>query len=255
MPNFESWSHTLIIELFRTKYERQLVENNSELSSLSYFTSQNNQQNNLIPSDHIPQMFYSPFFSIPMNQYIQNNQFNQINQFNQFNQFNQINQFNQFNQFNQYRSFPNPRFNYQQFNNNQYTKYNNNNYGNNYGFQRGNRTYRGGYYKNNRNNYNRQYQQSKNNEKENNKNKIDLNEYNKLETPEERKEYLGEIIFKAIENASIIEEKKVDIETIGKITGMILELPNRNEIFEILEDSSVLNYRIEEALNLINRKS
>ena len=73
-------------------------------------------------------------------------------------------------------------------------------------------------------------------------------------TPEERKEYLGEIIFKAIENASIIEEKKVDIETIGKITGMILELPNRNEIFEILEDSSVLNYRIEEALNLLNWK-
>ena len=87
------------------------------------------------------------------------------------------------------------------------------------------------------------------------KKKIDLIEYNNLKTPQEKKEYLGEIIFKAIEDSSIIADKNVDIETIGKITGMILELPNRNEIFEILEDSSVLNFRIEEALNLLNWKS
>ena len=84
---------------------------------------------------------------------------------------------------------------------------------------------------------------------------IDLSEYNKLTSPEEQKEYLGEIIFKAVENSPISEEKKFDIETIGKITGMILELPNRNEIIEILENSSILNYRIEEALNLLNWKS
>ena len=131
-----------------------------------------------------------------------------------------------------------------------------NNYRNNYGYQRGNRTYRGGHYKNNRNNNNRQYQQSKNNEKENKKNNIiDLNEYNKLKTPDERKEYLGDKIFKAIENSSINEEKKMDLETISKITGMILDLPDRNEIFEILEDSSVLKNRIEEALNLIYNES
>ena len=260
LPGFESWSHTLIIELFMTKYERQLIENKEELTSLSYFTNQNSKENIQPIPGKLPlspiyqqQMFPIPFF--PFNQY------NQFNQFDQFNQMNQFNQFNQFSQFNQFRNFQNQRMNYQPMNNNQIMNYNNNsnnNYrNNNYGFQRG-KGHRNNHYRNNRNNYyNRQNQQKSidNIDNKNKNNKIDLSEYYKLKTDEEQRDYLGEIIFKSIENSQIIQDKKVNVQTIGKITGMILELPDRNEIIEILENSSVLNSRIEEALNLLNWKS
>ena len=249
LPGFESWSHTLIIELFMTKYERQFIEKD-ELSSLSYFTNKNSPENfhnleekSINSSIYPPQMFNMPMFP-----------YNRFNQFDQFNQINIFNQFNQFNQYHQLLTYANQRFNNHQKNNNQYMKYNNSSYKNNYGYYRG-RGFRGGHYRNNRyKNYNKQNYQ-KNDENENYKNKIDLNEYNKLKTAEEQREYLGEIIFESVKNSSIIKEKKVDIKTIGKITGMILELPNRNEIFEILENSSILNNRIDEALNLINSKS
>ena len=252
LPGFESWSHTLIIELFMTKYERQLIDNKEELSSLSYFTNQNNQENN----DNLTkiQQIYPQQMMFPVPNF---GAYNQYNQFNQFNHFEQFNQFNNFQNFNQFRYFPHQRFNYHQMNNNQFMNYNNNNFRYNYGNQRG-RGFRGGRHRNDRNNnikaYNNiQYQQK--NEAEKTNNKIDFNEYYKLSSPEEQKEYLGEIIFKSIENSSITEEKKIDTETIGKITGMILELPDRNEIFEILENSSILDNRIEEALNLLNWKS
>ena len=139
-----------------------------------------------------------------------------------------------------------------------YNNNSNNNYrNNNYGFQRG-KGHRNNHYRNNRNNYyNRQNQQKSidNIDNKNKNNKIDLSEYYKLKTDEEQRDYLGEIIFKSIENSQIIQDKKVNVKTIGKITGMILELPDRNEIIEILENSSVLNSRIEEALNLLNWKS
>jgi hypothetical protein len=243
-----------------TKYERQLIENKEELTSLSYFTNQNSKENIQPIPGKLPlspiyqqQMFPIPFF--PFNQY------NQFNQFDQFNQMNQFNQFNQFSQFNQFRNFQNQRMNYQPMNNNQIMNYNNNsnnNYrSNNYGFQRG-KGHRNNHYRNNRNNYyNRQNQQKSidNIDNKNKNNKIDLSEYYKLKTDEEQRDYLGEIIFKSIENSQIIQDKKVNVKTIGKITGMILELPDRNEIIEILENSSVLNSRIEEALNLLNWKS
>ena len=250
LPGFESWSHTLIIEIFMTKYERQLIDNKGEdLSFLSYFTNQNTQENKFNNfSVNIPQIYQPQFIQMPIMPY---------NQFNQIEQFSQINQFNQFNQYNHYRNFPNQRFNYNQINNNQYMNYNNN-FRNNYNFQRG-RGYRGNYHRNNRTNSNynnhKKNHQQKNLENENKNNKIDLSEYYKLTNPEEQKEYLGDLIFKSIENSKIMEDKKNDIDTIGKITGMILELPDRNEIIEILENSSILNNRIEEALNLLNWKS
>ena len=36
----------------------------------------------------------------------------------------------------------------------------------------------------------------------------------------------------------------MDMETIGKITGMILEIPNENEIIETLEKPSALDARV-----------
>jgi hypothetical protein len=251
LPGFESWSHTLIIELFMTKYERQFIDSNdNELSALSYFTYQNEPKHfsNTINSPPLLQMYPTQFFQIPMNN---------------FNQYNS--QYNQFGQFPQLRLFPNQRFNYPQMNNNQFINYNNNNFGyGNYGF-RGQRFSRG-YHRNNRNNnyhnnynnntynnnYNKPYQQKKNDGDK--KNKIDLSNYYKLTSEEEKKEFLGEKIFKAIQNSSLINSKNIDVETIGKITGMILELGRHRDIIEVLENPSILNSRIEEALGLLNWK-
>ena len=219
LPSYESWSRTLIIELFMTKYERQYAEN-QEFNTLNYYANLNNQNNN---SNYYN---FNPFFpiykplppqmlpiSIPLNT---NMTFKEQN-------------------------FPLP-------------------YGGNYNY--GYQQRRGGYHKNyrgNRNNYyyynkNKKYQNKKMKKEENekeNKNKIDLNEYNKLQTEEEKKDFLGEKIFNAIENSQYIITNNVDIVTIAKITGMIIKLPDQNEIIEILENPNILNNRIQEALNLI----
>jgi len=143
-----------------------------------------------------------------------------------------------------------------------------NNYGNNYnyGFKKnwrgGNKNnYRNNYRNNNyrgnkkNNNNNRQQKNDLNEEnKEINKNKIDLTEYNKLEDEGEKLDFLGEKIFKAIEDSQIASERKIDINTISRITGMIIGLPDKNEIIEILENPNILNSRIEEALKLLEGK-
>ena len=225
LPGYESWSRTLIIELFMTKYERQFAEN-QELNTLNYYANLNNQNNG-------------------------NSNFYNFNQF-MYNQLPQMYPMQM--QVNQNRPFrgqkfpmsfqPNYNFNY------------------NYGYQQ-RRGYQKYYRGNRNNNYynknkNRQYQ-NRNNKKEgyenknkDNKNKIDLSEYYKLEKEEDKKDFLGEKIFNAIEKSEITAEKNIDVETIGKITGMIIGLPDQKEIIEILEDPTILNNRIEEALNLLN---
>jgi len=226
LPGFELWTRTLIIELFMTKYERQNAEN-KELNALSYYTNVNNHNNN-------PNYYnFNQFF--PM--------YNQMTPMMQFPMA--MSQMN--NQNRQYREqkFPVPYLGAY-------------NYGYNYGYQqrrggnhrrfRGNRNYE--YY----NNRNRQYQNKKVKKEENvnkNKNNNDLSEYYKLETEEDKRDFLGEKIFIAIEQSDIAAEKNIDQEIIGKITGMIIELPDPKEIIEILNDDKILNSRIEEALNLL----
>ena len=117
-------------------------------------------------------------------------------------------------------------YNYPYQNNNQYRNYNN--HGN---YRRG-RGRTGGWQK--KNYKNRQYQNSE--EEVNKKNKIDWIAYNKLKT---------------IEENEIIKNKNVSKEQIGKITGMIIELPNIYEVIEVAENNEILNDRIEEALNLL----
>ena len=70
---------------------------------------------------------------------------------------------------------------------------------------------------------------------------------------EEKKEFLGERLFIAIQENPNIVGKNIDIDTIGKITGMIIEIPNEKEIIEILEKPSVLDSRVMEALTLLNK--
>jgi hypothetical protein len=132
-------------------------------------------------------------------------------------------------------------YNYPYQNNNQYRNYNN--HGN---YRRG-RGRTGGWQK--KNYKNRQYQNSE--EEVNKKNKIDWIAYNKLKTIEEKREFMGEVIFRKIEENEIIKNKNVSKEQIGKITGMIIELPNIYEVIEVAENNEILNDRIEEALNLL----
>ena len=85
------------------------------------------------------------------------------------------------------------------------------------------------------------------------KNNFDYESFNKLTTIEEKKEFLGERIFTAIQNSlNKTGDNNVSLETIGKITGMIIEIPNEKEIIEILEKPSVLDSRVKEALALLN---
>ena len=204
LPGFESWSKPLIIELFMTKKERQLVEN-TEMNNMNYFMPQNNLG---------PYQYSFPYYSYPQtNQWLPQ----------------------QFNNYSNNYSYGYKRNYNRGGNKNNYRIYRNNNF-------RGKKNY------NNRQQYNNEIEEKKN------KNKIDLTEYHNLESEQDKKDFLGEKIFKAIGDSAIASEKKIDMETIGKITGMIIELPDKKEIIEILENPAILRNRIEEALNLLEWK-
>jgi len=76
-----------------------------------------------------------------------------------------------------------------------------------------------------------------------------------LEDEMARKDYLGEFIFKKIENHEFTQRKNITIDTIGKITGMILGIDDLHEIVEISKDNSQLTLRIQEALELLEGDS
>ncbi len=79
----------------------------------------------------------------------------------------------------------------------------------------------------------------------------DINYLNSLEGYDAKKDYLGEFIFKQIENHPIALEKNFTIDNIGKITGMILGIDDIKEITEIAKNSNLLNSRLKEALDLM----
>lgn len=79
---------------------------------------------------------------------------------------------------------------------------------------------------------------------------IDMAHFNSLDEDGKR-DYLGEQIFKAIEESPIAVKNNMTIDTIGKITGMIINIPDMNEVIEILKNDNTLNMRINEGLELI----
>ncbi len=110
----------------------------------------------------------------------------------------------------------------------------------------------------NNNDNNKENNNKKNNEDVSNivKNEIkdfDLESFNKIESEEDKREFLGEQIFKAIENSPFAIENKLDYDIIGKITGMIIGLPDINEVIHILSVENSLNERIKEGYNLLNK--
>ncbi len=66
-----------------------------------------------------------------------------------------------------------------------------------------------------------------------------------------QKDYLGEYLFKKIERHPIAHNKSLSMETISKITGMILGIGDINEIYEITVSNESITARIEEALGLL----
>jgi RNA recognition motif-containing protein len=72
-----------------------------------------------------------------------------------------------------------------------------------------------------------------------------------MEDDTSKRDYLGEFIFRKIENHNYSESNNLTLDIIGKITGMILGIEDVNEIIDICRNSDHLSSRIMEALNLL----
>ena len=221
LQGFESWTKALMIDYFISKDKRQnMIQNN-------YYGIQNNAM--IFPPGIPPQ--YPPYPPVMMPMPIPN-QYNSPYMWNTG-----IYKNNGYN--NNYK----PRFN-------------------NKGYQhRGRGGHRGGYYKNNyqkKNNNDKKNENTNINSQMNNNNKVEENKlfdyekYNSLSTKEEKKDFLGERLFNVIQEHLKNTGVNVGVDIIGKITGMIIEIPDENEIIEILEKPSVLDSRVKEALSLLN---
>ena len=239
LPGFEGWNKPLIIEYFMTKNERQLIQNQD----------MNNYYMNP-PFNHKPSPNYIPGISPIPNPHFIPNQFHPGMHGQMF------------------PHMPMPmRMPMIQFNNyNNYGHYNNynNNYNNNFYYK--NRGRGGKRFYNNKNN-NRNYYKGPNNKynkerKDNDEikeehiintdNLFDMDEYEKLESEEAKKNYFGEKVYLAIEESQLAVDKKLNSDDIAKITGMIIEIPI-DEIKETMENSTLFNNRIKEALNLLQK--
>ena len=239
LPGFEGWNKPLIIEYFMTKNERQLIQNQD----------MNNYYMNP-PFNHKPSPNYIPGIPPIPNPHFIPNQFHS-------GMYGQM-----------FPHMPMPmRMPMIQFNNyNNYGHYNNynNNYNNNFYYK--NRGRGGKRFYNNKNN-NRNYYKGPNNKynkerKDNDEikeehiintdNLFDMDEYEKLESEEAKKNYFGEKVYLAIEESQLAVDKKLNSDDIAKITGMIIEIPI-DEIKETMENSTLFNNRIKEALNLLQK--
>ena len=106
---------------------------------------------------------------------------------------------------------------------------------------------------------NNNYQNDNNNNQTNNELSVNsemfnINYFNNIENNEDKKSYLGEIIFKQIEEHPLAQEHNMTMDTIGKITGMIINIDNINEIIETCQNKKLLTSRINEALGLLGQK-
>ena len=228
MEGFQSWSKPLIIDYFMPKDKRQ------NMIQTNYYGIQNNPM-------VYPGMPATPFVPYPqmMMPIPFSNQYKQPYMWHQGNYKNNG------------------------YNNNYKQRYNNGGYP-----HRGKGGHKGGFYKNNYQKKNNNERKNENNTNTNNvntpnidnntntteeKKNFDYENFNKLTTSEDKKEFLGERIFTAIQENLNNAGKDIDIETIGKITGMIIEIPNEKEIIEILEKPSILDSRVKEALSLLNK--
>ena len=92
------------------------------------------------------------------------------------------------------------------------------------------------------------------NQNNNSSNKDDEPNYEymkSLEGIDQQKDYLGEFLFKKIEQHPIAQSKNLDVDIISRITGMILGINNIDEIYGITTNNENITSRIKEALQLL----
>ena len=220
LPGFEGWSKPLDIEYFLTRYERSSAENqnNNNISNYYYMNQTQKYFQNLPQAPPIYGGVYPPIPSMPP-----------------------------------MPQMPIPPVGYPM------PPLRNYNYNMNYNNRNNKKNWRG-----KKNNYNNRNNNRYNNNKYKNKeiednansinieNKLDLTEFEKLNTDEEKRNFFGEKVYRAIEESQMAIDKKLDSDDIARITGMIISIPY-DEIIEILENTSTLNNRIEEALSLLKK--
>ena len=78
---------------------------------------------------------------------------------------------------------------------------------------------------------------------------------NNLPTIEAQKDYLGEYLFKKIEQHPIASSKSLTVEVISRITGMILGIGDIKEIYDITINNDSITARINEALALLENQN
>ena len=77
----------------------------------------------------------------------------------------------------------------------------------------------------------------------------------KLPNIEAQKDYLGEYLFKKIEQHPIASSKSLTVEIISRITGMILGIGDIKEIYDITTNNDSITARINEALSLLDNQN
>ena len=75
-----------------------------------------------------------------------------------------------------------------------------------------------------------------------------------LENEEQQMDYLGEFLFRKIEQHPLAQKKNLGVDIISRITGMILGIGNIEEIYGITASDENITARINEALQLLNIK-
>ena len=76
-----------------------------------------------------------------------------------------------------------------------------------------------------------------------------------LEGMDAKKDYLGEYLFKKIEQHPIASSKGLTVDTISRITGMILGIGDIKEIYDITINNDSITARINEALALLESQN
>ena len=103
----------------------------------------------------------------------------------------------------------------------------------------------------------KQQQNNNNNTASNNSNDKNDNpnyEYlQSLDNDEAKRDYLGEYLFRKIEQHPISHNKNLTVETISRITGMILGIGDVKEIYDITVNYDSITARINEALSLLEQ--
>ena len=91
----------------------------------------------------------------------------------------------------------------------------------------------------------------------NNNNKEDepnLEYLNSLTDVDAKRDYLGEYLFKKIEQHPIAHSKNLTVDIISRITGMILGIGDIKEIYDITINNDSITARINEALELLEKQ-